>query len=163
MNVTRASSRSAPETAADLTQYANRTLDFLNIIEKTLKSVTRDVDLIRILTAGVRRHTEAVRANDSTDEIDPAGRATELFTKAAAAAYRNYLESIGYRDSARRDANLFEDDGVVECFCDLVEAFADLHNALEELREAVENHDAAVSPVIGTFDDVESLIAALKS
>ena len=95
--------------------------------------------------------------------MDPSGRVSELLSKASAAVHRCYLECIGYRDSARADPDLFDDDGIVECFADLVAAFADLHNAVEDLRDAVETHDAARSPVIDTFESVEDLITALKS
>jgi len=147
---------------ADLTQYATRTLDFLNIIEKTLKSVTEEVDLIQTLTAGCVRHTAKIRNLAFKQELDPAGRISELLAKAAASAGRSYEEAIAFRNSARADTALHPDDGVVECFEGLVAALADLHNSIEDLRDAVEIHDSLLSPVTGTYADVEALIASLK-
>lgn len=149
--------------SSDLTQCANRTLDFLNILEKTLKSFTREVDLIRAIRAGVDRQIALILKAPASVEIDAAGRAIDLLTKAAAAAERSYAETLGSRSSAMADADLFEDDGVVECFTDLAEAFANLHSSIELLRHAVENHDANLSPVIGTFENVDDMLAALKS
>lgn len=147
----------------ELAQYASRTLDFLNVIEKTLASVVREREFVRAMINSVIRQREAVIKAGKDGEFDPTGRVSDLLSKSAAAVHRCYLESIGYRDSARDDPDLFDDDGIVECFCDLVADFADLHNAIEDLRDAVETHDALRSPVIGTFENVEDLIAALKS
>lgn len=163
MHTPHVTATSGAELSSDLTQCANRTLDFLNIIEKTLKSVTREVDLIRVIRAGVDRQVALILNAPENVEIDGAGRAAELLTKAAAAAERSYAETLGYRASAMADSDLFEDDGVVECFTDLAEAFANLHDSIEQLRHAVENHDAILSPVIGTFVNVGDMLTALKS
>ena len=148
----------------ELTQYAGRTLDFLNVIEKTLKSAVHEADLIHAMTVSVTREAAAVAASvHKSTEFDPTGRVGELLEKASAAVGRCHQESIGYRDSAAADPDLFEDDGVVECFEALALAFDELYDAVEHLREAVELHDAIRSPVIGSFENVEELIAALKS
>lgn len=146
----------------ELTQYANRTLDFLNIIEKTLRSVTQEVDLIQTLARGCERYTKKIREMSPARELDPTGRVSELLILAAASAERSYDEAILRRNSARADKSLNVDDGVVECFEGLVAALADFHNGIDELRDAVEMHDALLSPVTGTHTDVEELIAALK-
>ena len=163
MHTTHITENSGAELSSDLTQCANRTLDFLNIIEKTLKTVTREVDLIRAIRAGIDRQVALILNAPANVELDAAGRAVELLSKAAAATERSYAETLGYRTSALADPDLFEDDGVAECFTDLAEAFANLHCSIEQLVHAVENHDAVLSPVIGTFGNLDDMLAALKS
>lgn len=149
--------------ASDLVQYANRTLDLINAIEKTIRVALRDTDVIRAIAKGLRSMANDLHKVSPEVALDPESRARELLLLAAAAAERSGASVAKRCESARVDHRLEEDDGVVECLEGLGAAFADLQASIIELAEAVDVHEALRSPVTGTYANVEELIASLKS
>lgn len=147
----------------DVAQYAGRTLDMLNAIEKTLKVAVRDTDLIRAIASGLRSFAEDLHKVPPEIELDPEGRARELLRLAAAAALRSCNQVIRRCEEARADKLITDDDGIADCLDGLSAAFRDLHVAIEELGDAIDLHEALRSPVVGTYSNVEDLIASLKS
>jgi hypothetical protein len=146
--------------ASGLQAYASRTLDLLQLIEKTVGRLQADTDLLRVWSDDVRRVIASTAAADHGREIDPDGRTAYLLRKGAAAAKRMHAEQIARRESARADPDLRDDDGVVEAFSAFIDAVAEVHNLLEDLLDTIETLDAERSPVIGgTFGSADDLVA----
>lgn len=139
--------------------FASRTLEFLQLIERTISSVQADADMLRANTGALRLLLGKLAANGSAVELDPTGRVASLLSQAAASCVRLHEKALLQRESAQVDPDLFEDDGVVEAFDNYVDAIREAHNAIEDLSDTVQTLDALRSPVVGAvFTDVDALV-----
>lgn len=144
--------------------YAARTLEFLNIIEKTVRSLAADSEVVRILANEAKKTLEVVQQSKLEVALDPDGRICSLLDKAAASAARTYDDAVRSLDRARNDKALTDDDGVVEAFTNFIAEIADFHNAVEDLRDAVATIDSVREPSTGkVFESVDDLMAALTA
>jgi hypothetical protein len=155
---------SGASSSSRLQAFASRTLDFLQLIEKTVGRLASDSHLLRVYTEDVGSVNSDLATRKFDREIDPEGRISDLLLKAAATARRMHADAIEKRESARRDPDLSEDDGVVEAFGEYLVAVASYHDAVEHLRDTLESLDSLRSPVVGdTYDDVDALVRDMLS
>lgn len=154
-----------PLSAARVQAFAARTLDFLQLIEKTVSNLTSDAELLGVHARDIRRLIVRLGENTHARDIDPEGVVCDLLHKAAGMAAHLHAEHAARLDSARSDSGLDEDDGVVEAFEAIVAALTDIHDATEDLRDTIATLDALRSPKVGpTYSDVDALLAdAMKA
>ena len=145
--------------SSQLQAFASRTLDFLQLIEKTVGRLASDTQLLRVYTTDVRSVDANLAVGAHDREIDPDGRIAGLLLKAAAAALRMHADGVGKYELAQRDPNLSDEDGVVAAFSEYLDAVAGYHDAVEQLRDTLESLDSLHSPVVGgTYSDVDALV-----
>lgn len=78
----------------------------------------------------------------ATGPVDPDGGLLHFLRTASAMCERLHALAMQAVVSARADATLTPDDGVVEGLSEQVDVLADLHDAIEAVRERVELLDA---------------------
>lgn len=156
---THRASRLQPDNAASVQAFASRTLEFLQLIERTISNVQADAAVLHANTRALRELLGNLATRGAAVELDPAGRVESLLSQAAASCVRLHEKALLQRESARADPDLFEDDGVVDAFSDYVDAIIEAHNAIEDLSDTVQTLDALRSPVVGSaFTDVDALV-----
>ena len=151
---------SVASSSSQLQAFASRTLDFLQLIEKTVGRLASDSQLLRVYTTDVLSVNADLATSSYDKEIDPEGRISGLLLKAAAAARRIHSDGIEKREFAKGDPELSDDDGVVVAFSEYVGAVAAYCDAVEQLRDTLESLDSLHSPVVsGTYSDVDALVS----
>lgn len=142
---------------------ARRSLDFLRVIESTITEAESDAQYLRTMAGEISVLQQSLNENRPPSPLDPDERAGELLLLASQAAMRMHERAITRRQHAKADERLSDDDGVVDCLTALIAALADYHNVIEALRHTIETHDALLSPVIGTYTDMQDLVSALRA
>lgn len=145
---------------AAMQAYAQRTVQFLSLIETTVRRLETDRAIFESIQQDARAVLADLVAGQQSGPIDPQGVASESLLQAAASALRIYNAALAKRQAARTDPGLSADDGVVDGYDRFITAVADLHNAIEELRDTLETLDAAREPAKGgAFVSADALIA----
>lgn len=151
--------RLQPCGAASVQAFASRTLEFLQVIERTIQSVLADTEVLRANTRDLRRLLEKLAAGGKLVELDPTGRVVDLLSQASASCVRIRERALLQRASAVSDPDLFDEVEVVDAYSDYIDAIADAHNAIEDLSDTVQTLDALHSPVVGqAFESADALI-----
>ena len=149
--------------ASGVETAAQRDLDLLNAIDRTVSNLSFTSGILRTMAKDVEDRIALVERAEVTELIDPTGNTCELLNKAADSARRIHENLLRRKGSAVRDRSLTDEDGVVDAYDELIDVTACFHNLVEDLRDAIETKDSLRSPVVGSFSNVEDLIAALKS
>jgi hypothetical protein len=141
-----------------------RSLELLRAIEDTIDVMAHVAEDTRRFAT---RHEEVAKLvwerRPGTATLDPDDILDALFGSIqdrAKVLHRHYRQC---QQSAASDKDLQPDDGVVEAFGEACAAMVELFNACEDLRTAIREYDADSSSVGQPVEDVEELLATLKS
>lgn len=152
-----------PSISSEIAGVAARSVALLETIERTVTLLSGDTEsLVFVANQAVATSSSIIESNVQ-HEIDPQGEIAVSLKDVCSKLEKDYEIAIQRRQSARNDPVLTPDDGVEDAYTLHIAALADLHNALENLRDAMEIHDARLSPVIGSFSNVDDLFVALES
>lgn len=149
--------------AREIAGMVARSVALLDAIEQTVTLLHGDTEILVFLANQAKEVTAKVTEIEPRKAIDPDGSISASLKKLCGQLERDYTLGMAKRNSARVDPQLTRDDGVEEAYTMHIAALADLHNAIEALRESMEIHDSRLSPVIGSYDNVDDLFSALES
>lgn len=140
---------------------ASRGVDFLTKIDDTIYACCVERDQLHALVGNAQEMVQSLRR--AAAPIDADGKALAMLETARDALAKAYEQHRAMRESAAKDPNLHEEDGVVEAFDGLLDALAAAHNAMNDLCWAVGEHDADFDEVLeGEFSNADDLIRALR-
>ena len=141
---------------------AGRTLEFLQIIEKTIDSLTENSDVLSAMTKEINNVFQALQQNPSQVALDPDGRVCVLLSQALAAIERIHAREASKRASAVADQRIHSDDCVVDAFDQFLASLSHCHDGNHQLIEWIETHDALLEPSTGTtYDSPDDLFKAI--
>ncbi len=142
---------------------AQRSLELLRVIEKTVENVVGMSKVFEGIAEGARDLATKIVAGDEKAELDPDGKNVEVFATGQAVCEALLARFERCLASARADAMLHEEDGVAEAYEQAIAAVRDLGGAMEELIVAITVHDGAASgPASEPFTCADDLIAFLR-
>lgn len=143
---------------------AERSLNLLAAIERTVSVMSGVAEQLAANSAVVEALTERIRAIPKALKLlDPGNLLAARFDLVQEAAQMLARKYEARRLSALDDPALREDDGVADCYAEAIEQLERMFEAYEDLKVAIAEHDADASPVSRSFDNVDDLIAALRS
>ena len=135
-------------------------LRLLNIIERTVTSLSKEQRQLESLITLVTTHTPSEECQND-EMIDPEDRVTDKLM-----ATQNLLEERltmleGMRESAKADPALNDDheENVVMEFERTIDCMASLNNAVNTLRWRIAEHDANLDTIDATFTNADDLVA----
>lgn len=149
--------------ASEITGMVTRSVALLDAIEQTVTLLRGDTEVLVFLANQAKEVTSNLSGIEPATVIDSDGSISESLVKLCTQLGHDYVIAIAKRDAARSDPQLTQDDGVEDAYTQHIDALADLHNAIENLRESMEVHDARLSPVVGSYANVDDLFVALES
>lgn len=138
-----------------------RNLKFLRDIDGAITWLRRLTSKIQADATFAENLSKEIRF--LTNQIDKNGELLRTFEAAQTEVHGVYKALIAKRQSARNDPRLTEEDGIEFFYDEAIAAAADLHNNLNILKWAIAEHDADLSPVSKTYDNMEELLADLES
>ncbi len=149
--------------ARRLEAQAQRSLDLLRAIERTVESVVGISKVLEGIADGMRDLAARIVNGDERAELDPDGKNAAVFEAGRAVC----LALLGRFErcvaAARADVELREDDGVVDAYELAISAVRDLDEAIDALIVAIAIHDGAASgPASEPFSRADDLIAFLR-
>lgn len=151
----------------DMAAYDSaRSLDLIRAIEITVEANDTLRETFQQISHQVPKLTEIICSKQCKSEehvIDPDGEIHKSLETAMEHLKQMSIDLKERRGFAVADANLRNDDGVVESFDSVIEAIAEAHNTLNEVSWAVMEHDADASPRSGKgpFKSAKELLASL--
>lgn len=154
--------RSEMVTPSRIQAYAGRTLDFLQVIEKTIDGLSNDCDMLHAMHVGVVKVVASLPSASGQEKLDPDGRVCDLLSKSKEALERMHAVAARKRQYAQQDDRLDADDGVVEAFDALLACLSELHDALNEMQDWIETHDALLESSTGVvYSSASDLFKAI--
>ncbi len=142
---------------------AQRSLELLRLIEKTVEQVIGISKLLDGAAEGVRDLTTRIVSGSEKAELDPDGKNVEVFSMGQDVCANLLSRFNACVAAAQSDTRLNEDDGVVEVYERAIEAVRGLDEAINELIVAISVHDGVASgPASEPFDKADELIAFLR-
>lgn len=149
--------------ANEITGVVTRSVALLDAIEQTVTLLHGDTEVLVFMANQAKEVTARVAGIEPQKAIDPDCSISVSLKKLCEQLEQDYKSAIARRSAARMDPQLTKDDGVEDAYSLHIAALADLHNAIEALRESMEIHDSRLSPVVGSYNNVDDLFAALES
>lgn len=163
MGVSCCGSESEMTVARRVEAEAQRSLELLRVIEKTVESVIGISKVFEGIADSMRDLAARIVAGGEEAELDPDGKNVQIFATGQAVCESMLTRFERCLASARADTMLREDDGVVEAYEQAIAAVRDLGGAMEDLIVAITVHDGAASgPASEPFTCAEDLIAFLR-
>lgn len=145
----------------DVKSDSARNLKLLRLIDGTITWLTHLTSKIHADATLAEKLAEEIMC--LTNQIDKNGELLRTFDAAQAEVYRVYKLLIDKRKAAREDTRLTEEDGIEFAYDEAIAAAADLHNNVNALRWAIAEHDAELSSVSKTYDNMEEMLADLEA
>lgn len=151
------------DVAKSVCAEASRNIELLRAIEAALENVAGLRTIFGGMEEGIRAVEQQIRALRPEVELDPNDEFASKFMAAQDACVRTVQRLRGCAESARRDPDLTDEDGVAEAFDSAADAAVSLHDAYGDLLFVLQQHDGLVSEVAGgPFTSAEELISFLR-
>ena len=147
-----------------LTATSQTNLEQLRVLDASLKSLKSVCTMGEALINSLGNVADSIAVGKPDFIVDPDGTAA-LKYEHAGVLIADIVASLHKRRERTEVGHANADDfneSLLSAFNETIEVYARLYALVEDLRCAIREHDADLSPVVGSFADAEELIASLK-
>ena len=147
-----------------LTSTSKTNLEQLRVLEASLESLQSVAGMGDALVRTVGTVADSITNGDPAHPIDPEGEVVSKF-EFAEQLIADIVGHLRHGNSAIVNGQKTQSDAsqaLLTAFGEAIEVYARLFSLVEDLRWAIKEHDADLSPIVGTYKNVDDLIASLK-
>ena len=147
-----------------LAAFSHTNLEQLRVLEANLNRLQRTSRMGEELIQYVGDAADSIAVGKPAFVVDPDGTVSKKFEDAGDSIADIVAALTKSRDRAVPQhvrATEFQ-NSLVSAFNETIEVYSRMYALVEDLRCAIGEHDADISPVVGSYENVEDLIASLR-